>query len=94
MKKRAHVDNHIRGIEENIKDKQTKNAYKEVGALKAGFQPHADLCRGLDNEIQSKEEEIKARWKTYFQDLLTTSAIVDQSTPLEATHTNQSRRSN
>jgi hypothetical protein len=43
----------------------------------------------MNNEILSKEEEIKARWKTYFQDLLTTSAIVDLSTSLEATHTNQ-----
>jgi hypothetical protein len=30
-KKRAHMDNRIRNIEENIKDKQIRNAYKEVG---------------------------------------------------------------
>jgi hypothetical protein len=50
------MNNHIRNIEENIKDKQIRNAYKEVGALKAGFQPHMDLCRGMNNEILSKEE--------------------------------------
>jgi hypothetical protein len=38
IKKRAHMDNRIRKIEENIKDKQTRNAYKEVGALKTVFQ--------------------------------------------------------
>jgi len=70
-KKRTHVDNRIRHIEENVKDKQIRNACKEVGSLKAGFQSHTDLCRGINNEILSKEEEIKTRWKTYFQDLLT-----------------------
>ena len=65
------MDNRIRDIEENIKDKQIRNAYKEVGSLKASFQPHMDLCRGTNNEILTKEEEIKTRWKTYFQDLLT-----------------------
>ena len=74
-KKRTHMDNRIRNIEENIKNKQIRNAYKEVGALKAGFQPYTDLCRGMNNEILSKEE-IKTRCKTYFQDLLTTSATV------------------
>jgi hypothetical protein len=43
----------------------------------------------MNNVIPSKEEEIKTRWKTYFQDMLTTSAIVDQSTPSETTYTNQ-----
>jgi len=65
------MDNHIRNIEENIKNKQIRNAYEEVGALKVGFQPCTDLCRGTNNEILSKEEEIKTKWKTYFQDLLT-----------------------
>jgi hypothetical protein len=83
------MDNRIRNIEGNIKDKQIRNAYTEVGALKAGFQPHTDLCRGMNNEILSKEEEIKTRWKTYFQDLLTTSAIAYQNTPSEATYTHQ-----
>jgi len=83
------MDNCIRDIEENIKDKQIRNAYKEVGSLKVIFQPHMDLCRGTNNEILSKEEEIKTRWKTYFQNLLTSPATADQSIPLEATYTNQ-----
>src|SRR5215469_14175728 len=36
-KKRTHMDNQIRNIEENFKHKQIRNAYKEVGVLKAGF---------------------------------------------------------
>ena len=83
------MDDCIRNIEENIKNKQTRNAYKEVGAIKAGFQPHTDLCRSTNNEILSKEKEKKTRWKTYFQELLTIPATVDQSTPLESTYTNQ-----
>ena len=33
------MDNRIRNIEENIKNKQIRNAHKEDGALKADFQP-------------------------------------------------------
>jgi hypothetical protein len=51
------MDNRIRNIEENIKAKQVRNAYKEVGLLKACFQPHMNLCRGTNNEILSKEEK-------------------------------------
>jgi hypothetical protein len=63
--------------------------YKEVGSLKAGFQPHTDLCRGANNEILSMEEEIKTRWKTYFEDLLTTTITAEQNNPLGKTHANQ-----
>jgi len=89
IRKRKHMFNIIRDIEGNNKDKQIRNAYKEIVSLKAGFQPHADLCRGTNNEILSKEEKIKTRWKTYFQDLLTSPTTADQSNPLEATYTNQ-----
>jgi hypothetical protein len=81
-RKRTYMDNRIRNIEENINNKQIRNPYKEVGSLKAGFQPHTDLCRGTNKEILSTEEEIKTRWKTYFQDLLTTSVTAYQSNPL------------
>jgi len=83
------MNNRIRNIEENIRDKQIRNTYKKVRSLKADFQPHTDLCRGTNNEILSKKEELKTRWKTYFQDLLTFPATADQSNPLEATYTNQ-----
>jgi hypothetical protein len=76
-------------IEENTKDKEIRNAYKEVGLPKAGFQPHTYRCRGTNNENLSKEKEIKTMWKTYFQDVLTIPATADQSNPLEATYTNQ-----
>jgi len=35
--KRTHMDSHVRDIEENIKDKQIVNAYKEAISLKALF---------------------------------------------------------
>jgi hypothetical protein len=56
-RKRTYMDNRIRNIEENINNKQIRNAYKEVESLKAGFQLHTDLCRGTNNEILSTEEE-------------------------------------
>jgi hypothetical protein len=61
-KERSYMDNRMRNIEENSKNEKIRNANKEGGALKAGFQPYTDLCRGTNNEILSKEEETKTRW--------------------------------
>jgi hypothetical protein len=75
-----HTDNCIRNTEINIKDKYVRNAYKEVRSLKAGYKPHMNLCRGINNEILSTKEDIKARWKTHFQELLTTAVAEHKST--------------
>ena len=75
------MDNRIRDIEENIKDKQIMNACKAVGSLKAGFQPHTDLSKSTNNELLSKKEDIKNRWETYFQELLYLPASAVQSSP-------------
>jgi len=56
-RKRTHIDSRIRDTEENIKDEQIRNAYKEVGSLKAGFQPHTDLCRGTNNERKIRRKK-------------------------------------
>jgi len=88
-RKRTHIDKCIRDIEGNNRDKQIRNAFNNVVSLKLGFQPHMDLCKGTNKEILSKEEEIKTRWKTYFQDLFTSPATAEQNSPLEATYTNQ-----
>jgi endonuclease/exonuclease/phosphatase family metal-dependent hydrolase len=87
-KERAHTDNCIRNIEENIKDKHIRNPYKEVGSLKGGFKPHTDLCRGINNEILANAEDIKTRWRAYFQDLLNT-AVAEHDSFLDNSHINQ-----
>jgi hypothetical protein len=87
-KKRAHIDNCIRNVEENIKDKHIRNAYKEVGLLKGGFKPHTDLCRGINNEILANAEDVKTRCRTHFQDLLNTAAAEHDSLS-DNTHINQ-----
>jgi len=56
-RKRTYMDNLIEDIEENIKDKQIGNAYKEVGSLKASFQTHTDLCRGTNNEYYLRRKK-------------------------------------
>ena len=86
-KNRTYIDNPIRNTEWNVKDKHIKNAYKEVGSVKAGFKHRTDFCRGANNEILSNEEDTNTRWKTYFQDLLTTAAEHDTSS--DNTLTNQ-----
>ena len=65
---------------------QTNQECIQGGWITKGWFP--TICRGTNNEILSKEEEIKTKWKTYFQDLLTSPATGDQSNPLEATYTN------
>jgi hypothetical protein len=87
-KKRAYIDNCIRNIEENIKDKHIRNAYKDVGLLKGGFTPRTDLCRGINNETLANAEDTKTRWRTYFQDLLNTAAA-DHDSFSYNTHINQ-----
>jgi len=83
------MDKCIRDMEGKNKDKQIRYAYNNVVSLKAGFQPRMELCKCTNNEILSKEEEIKTRWKTYFQDLFTSPATAEINSPLEATYTNQ-----
>jgi hypothetical protein len=46
------------------------NAYKEDGSLNGGFKPHIYLCKGPNDAIMSKEEDIENKWEIYFQDLL------------------------
>jgi hypothetical protein len=87
-KKRAHIDNCIRNIEGNIKDKHMRNACKEAGSLKGGFKPHTDLCRGINNETLANAEDIKTRWRTYFQELLNT-VVAEHDSFLDNTHINQ-----
>jgi hypothetical protein len=87
-KKRAHMDNCIRNIEENIKDKHIRKPYKEAGLLNGGFKPHMDLCTGINNEILANAEDIKTRWRTYFQDLLNT-AVAEHASLSDNTHINQ-----
>jgi hypothetical protein len=87
-KKRMHIDNSIRNTEINIKDKHIRNAYKEVGLLKGGYKPHMNLCRGINNDILSTEEDIKARWRTHFQELLT-MAVAEHTSASDNTRTNQ-----
>jgi hypothetical protein len=51
------MDNHIRNIEEKIKDKQIGNAYMEVGSLKAGFQPHTAFAETQIKRFYLREKK-------------------------------------
>jgi len=63
-------------------------AYRELGSLKASCKPHTNLCRGINNEIISKEDDIMNRWKTYCQDLLNI-ATFEHKTFFDSAHTNE-----
>ena len=82
------MDNRTRDIEENIKEKQTRNAYKGIGSIKAAFQPQTRLCCHTNHEILSKEEETEIRRKKCFQKFLTPPATAKQSNTSETIYTN------
>ena len=83
------MDNRIRDIEKNIKDKKIQDACKGIGSIKAAFQSHTRLCCHTNHEIVSKEEETEIRRKTCFQKLLTPTAIAQQSNTSETNYKNQ-----
>lgn len=88
QKTRIHkTDNCIKNTIKNNK-KNIMKAYRDVGSLKVSFKPHTNLCRGINYEIISKEENIMNRWKTYFQDLLNI-ATFEHKTFFDSTHTNE-----
>jgi len=54
------MDNHIRDIQGNIKDKQIRNAYKKVGSLKADVVQRDALqllgIRGWRRRAENRDE--------------------------------------
>ena len=83
------MDYRIRDIEENIKVKQTRNAYKGIWSIKAAFQLQTRLCCHTNHEILSKEEQTEIRRKKCFQKLLTPPATAQQSNTSVTIYTNQ-----
>jgi len=63
-------------------------AHREVGSLKTSCKPHTNLCRGINDETISKEDDTMNRWKTYCQDILN-SATFEHKTFFDCTHTNE-----
>lgn len=80
------IDNCIKNTAKN--NENIMKAHRDVGSLKASFKPHTNLCRGINYEIISKEENITNRWKTYFQDRLNI-ATFEHKTFFDSTHTNE-----
>jgi uncharacterized hydantoinase/oxoprolinase family protein len=66
-KKRIQKDNCIKNIRENIKKRHIMNAHKEVETLQGGFKLHTHLCRGINNEIISNEEDKRTGVKPSFR---------------------------
>jgi hypothetical protein len=73
-------------MEENIKEKHIRNAYKDNDSLKCGFKPYTSLCEG--DEVISNEEDIKNWCKTYSHHLLN-AATAECDTSLNNAHTNE-----
>ena len=54
-------------MEDSIKEKHIRKAYKEDGSLKGGFKPHTNLCKGTNDEILCMEKDIKTGGKPTFK---------------------------
>jgi endonuclease/exonuclease/phosphatase family metal-dependent hydrolase/ribosomal protein S28E/S33 len=79
-KKRKYLNDELREMDENFKQNNTRAAYAVVKQLKAGFQPTTSLCKDTNGNIISDAEEIKSRWKQYFQELLNPSGPTERHT--------------
>jgi hypothetical protein len=73
---------------ENNKERHIRNAYKEDGSLKGGFQTHTSLRKGTNDEIVRNDEDIKNRWQTYSPDLLN-ATTVERNMSLDNAQTNE-----
>jgi hypothetical protein len=59
-------------------------AQREVGSLKASCKPHTILCRGINDEIISKEDYTMNRCQDILQ-----NATFEQKYFFDSTHTNE-----
>jgi hypothetical protein len=65
-------------LEEYGNKGETRKFYKEVWERKIGFRPRADFCRDKEGNLLGGEEEIKDRWKEYFEELLNMKGVENE----------------
>jgi hypothetical protein len=69
-KKREYEERKSETLEEYGNKGETRKFYKEVRKRKTDFQPRVDFCRDKEGNLLGGEEEIKYRWKEYFEELV------------------------
>ena len=57
-------------IETDRQNKAVRAQYKGIKDTKNGYQPRTQMIRSKDGRLLIGEDEVKGRWKEYFQELL------------------------
>ena len=69
-KKRELLNAHINEVENNRRNRRTREQYKGVSEVRKGYQPRSNMVRDKNGNMLVNEEQIKDRWKEYFSELL------------------------
>ncbi|KAK9753777.1 hypothetical protein QE152_g1761 [Popillia japonica] len=74
-KKRKYMENEIKEMEENYKNKEVAKLYGGWKMERSGFQPKANMYKNQAGELLGGEQQILEMWKNHFEDLLNTTLV-------------------
>jgi len=88
-KKKAWMNNKISQIEYNHKRKDSRKFFQEIKTLKPQQSILPTTCKDTSGNTISQIDEVLARWKEYFQNLLSVSIIPERQQQInERTYNN------
>lgn len=69
-KKREYMDKQLEKIQEAHDKKEIRNFYRDLKKIDGNYQPRETMCRDNEGRILVNPEDVRQRWKTYFEELL------------------------
>ena len=69
-KKKESMRRNISEIEQSRRSGRVREQYQGIKEIKNGYQPRSVMIKDKEGELIMNEDEVKARWKDYFQELL------------------------
>lgn len=57
-------------VEQDFRDSNPQEAYKNINMFKKGFKLSTTLCKSKHGYIITEREKVTSRWKQYFEELL------------------------
>lgn len=77
LKKREKLEREITQLEENHRNQNVREMYKQVKNVKKGFEPRIQCIEDENKTMLHSEEQILVRWKQYFSQLLNSTNFVN-----------------
>lgn len=69
-KKREKEQRRLQALEEQFQRSESRRFFREVNALRKGFQPRLSICKDRNGDVLCAKEAIINRWEEYFDGLL------------------------